>query len=326
MKTLTDKKQQPKIQAVANTVQKQSNRSAATFQIRNDSDAGITQRKLQTMANESVAVNQLKTYQLAKGDDTLPPIRSGAQSPMSSQAAPAQSSVPTLPPIPQAPTRTQRPTTVRTANHAYNMAHSSFPFWTNASAALRPQFLGGIPSESRETGNQIAPQIADYESKLRAEEQTYDGLMTASNGLRSASTAASVASTVMSATGVGAVVAPAVSTAGNIARIGAGTSRVAASEALAERPASPTHRAENLSALNAQEGTRDIASGAAGLTQLPGASTVAGVVMDQVMKDDRNSHMTEYVDGVRTANERTPRPPSSPRPQGASSPRSPKFQ
>jgi hypothetical protein len=312
-----DKTQKNNSQSVSNeTYQKQSN-SESTFQFVDNRPEAVVQRKLQEMADNSTQVRQLKTIQLAtEGKSTkLPPIASSVASTPPSPSQQSQSTIPTLPPI-HGPSRQARPTTARAATHANNMAQSSFPALTNFSAWARPQFLGGIPSESRQTGNDIAPQIAQYDQEIREEEPEYDQHMNKRTALSNVSDTASVASTAMSLSGAAAVAAPIVSTLGNVARIEAGRQGLEASEVLAQRPTSPTRRAHHLSELNAQEGVRDVATGTAGLTQLPGASAITGLAMDHMMEEQRSQNMIGYVDGVRRANEikRQPVAPSTPAP------------
>jgi hypothetical protein len=317
MNTHADKKKEHKSQSVSNeTYQKQSN-SESTFQFVDNRPEAVVQRKLQEMADNSTQVRQLKTIQLAiEGKSTkLPPIASSVASTPPSPSQQSQSTIPTLPPI-HGPSRQARPTTARAATHANNMAQSSFPVLTNFSAWARPQFLGGIPSESRQTGIDIAPQIAQYNQEIREEEPEYDHHMNSRTALSAVSNTASVASTAMSLSAAAAVAAPIVSTVGNVARIEAGRQGLEASKVLAQRPTSPTRRAHHLSKLKAQEGVRDVATGTAGLTQLPGASAITGFEMDRLMKERRTQNTIGFVDGVRRANEkkRQPVPPSTPAP------------
>lgn len=281
MNTYADKKQENKSQTVANEVSQKTSNSESTFQFVDNRPEAVAQIKLQEMANNSPQVQQLKTIQLEKKK---------------------KSNVPRLPPI-NGPSRQERPTTPRAATHAYNMAHTSFPRLTNLGAIVTPKIFGGIPTESRKTGNDIAPQIRQHEKEIREEEPQYAKYMDTRSTLGAISDTASVASTALSLTGAGATAAPIISTLGSVARIGAGSQGLRASEVLGERPKSPTGRAQNLSALREQEGSRDINTGNFGLFQVPGLAIATGLAYDKAIEPERDENMNGYVEGVRRANE-----------------------
>jgi len=201
-------------------------------------------------------------------------------------------------PITPSENNLQRPARPGTAHMAVKMADSSFPRLVNFAQAARPQVLGGPSTESRQRAKAIYPAIREFHTKVKDELPGYSAAMSTSEKAHTAAVGFSAASAGAAASGYAAPAAIPLGIAAGVAEVGSGTAKLVAAHELNQRPASPTQRGTHLANLHIEAGGRQIATGTAGMTGVPGAGLVAGLAYEKVSSSARQKAEMGLVHGV----------------------------